>query len=341
MTDQDPKRILVIMLRRIGDVLLTTPALRALRKAFPGALIDFLVEPPSDQLLRGETALSNVLRFDRSFFGTLSWLGRVQGYDWVIDYMGNPRTALLTWASRAPLRAGPAQVAHRWAYTHPMKESSVPCYSALEKIRVLRAIGLFLDETDYFPVLSVPADARQAAERAAAALLPGSSPLVGLVPASRKVTRRWPARHYIELGRLLRDKLAARLLVFWGPGERELAEEVARGIGADAAPAPQAPDLMDLAAALSLCRIVVTNCNGPKHIAAACGVPTLTVHGSSDPACWNPPDPVRHPFIRLESLPCIGCRKNDCPRGLECLEKLEPQAVFEAAERLLGIRADA
>ncbi|MCX5788318.1 MAG: glycosyltransferase family 9 protein [Elusimicrobia bacterium] len=350
-----PRKILVIMLRRIGDVLLTTPAVRALKKLFPGAEIHFLTEPPCDEVLEGLPELARVHRYalgpgESAAGGYWRWLRlvRAERYDWVIDYMGNPRSAILTFASGAPLRAGPAHVWHRWAYNRRLQQSPAPCYAGLEKIRVLRSLGLSPDESDFLPTLSVPPPAREAARRVVAELFadaaadpgrggpdPGrAGPLIGLVPASRKPTRRWPASSYGELGRRLADATGARFIVFWGPGEEALAEKVTALAGPTARVAPRTPRLGELAALLSCCSLVVTNCNGPKHIAVACGTPTLTIHGSSDPACWNPPHP-RHLVARLEDLHCIACRLNDCPYALECMRELSPEGVAFMALELL------
>ncbi|UPT75974.1 MAG: glycosyltransferase family 9 protein [Elusimicrobiota bacterium] len=152
---------------------------------------------------------------------------------------------------------------------------------------------------------------------------------------SRKETRRWSASSYARLGRLLRDKHGSRLKVFWGPGEKDLADEVVKGIGSGAAAIAETRCIRDLARELASCRVVVTNCAGPKHVAVALGVPTVTIHGSSDPAAWNPPHP-KHPFVRLEELPCIGCRSNDCPYNLECMTQLPAERVLPLVERLLA-----
>jgi ADP-heptose:LPS heptosyltransferase len=334
-----PERILVIMLRRIGDVVLTTPAARALRKLFPLARLDFLTEPPCDQVLAACPEASRVLVYERGV-GRAAWPWRLNRarYDLVVDYMGTPRSAILAFATRAPVRAGPAHVSHRWAYTHRLVESPKACYSALEKIRVLRGLGLAPDESDFLPAWRT----EPAAERWAAGALAGLGEvgkdvgaLVGLVPASRRPTRRWPAASYAALGRRLRQELGARVLIFWGPGERALAREIELAIGDGAAVAPPTKDLFELGALLGRCRLVVTNCNGPRHIAVARGVPTLAIHGSSDPASWNPPDDPRFPYIRLESLHCIGCRKNVCPYHLECMRDLSADAVFERARALM------
>src|SRR4029077_18140156 len=89
--------------------------------------------------------------------------------------------------------------------------------------------------------------------------------IVGLVPPSRKEPRRWPAPSYARLGRLLRDKHGCRLKVFWGPGEKSLADEVVRGIGDGAWAIPATASIAELARELASCRVVVGNCAGPKH----------------------------------------------------------------------------
>lgn len=320
----EPQRILVIQLRRIGDVLLTTPAVAALRRRFPRARLDFLVEPPGAEALAGNPGISEILVYKtQSHWDYWRWLGRIRGrrYDWVIDYMGNPRSALLAFFSGAALRAGPAHVAHRWAYNRPLVQSDQTCYGAIEKLRVLRPLGVEADEDSFMPKVYFPPEAS-----------PGNR--VGLAPASRKATRRWPAASYAALGKSLRRRHGCEILVFWGPGERDLAEEVARGVGEGARITPQTPTLETAARLLAGCRLLVTNCSGSKHLACALGVPTLTIHGSSDPVSWTPPHP-NHRAVRLESLSCIGCRLNECPYDLECMKQLSPETVLAAADALL------
>ena len=319
-----PRRILVIQLRRIGDVILTTPAIRALKRRYPAAEIDFLVEETGSQALAGNPDLNRILVYRGGPWETLAWLWRVRrlGYDWIIDYLGNPRSALLTAFSGAAVRAGPARAAHRWAYNHLLVQPDKAQYAGLEKISVLHALGIDAGGADFMPyVFLAPRSVRP-------------ENLVGLAPASRKETRRWPASSFVELGKLLRERFGSELVVFWGPGELPLAREVARGIGPGARISDPTPDLAAAARELVRCRIIVTNCNGLKHLAVALGVPTLTVHGSSDPASWTPPHPD-HASVRLEELDCIACRLNVCPRHLECMKELSPQRVLAVASPLM------
>jgi ADP-heptose:LPS heptosyltransferase len=325
-TPASPRSILVIQLRRLGDVILTTPALAALKKRYPDAKLDFLVEAPGAEAVKGVPAIDEVLVYDAvSTADALRWAARIRArkYDWVIDFLANPRTALLTALSGAAVKAGPAHVARRWAYNRKLVQSPQACYAALEKVRWLESLGVKPEDAPELPRLFL-------AERPARL-----ENVVGLVPPSRKETRRWPAPSYARLGRLLRDKHGCSIKVFWGPGEKDLADEVVRGIGAGASAIPETRSISDLARELASCRVVVTNCAGPKHVAVAHGVPTVTIHGSSDPASWNPVHPS-HPFVRLDELHCIGCRLNDCPYNLECMRQLPAERVLPAVERLLA-----
>jgi len=319
----DPRRILVVQLRRIGDVLLSTPAVRALKSRFPQASIHFLVEPPSLEVVRDRPEIDEVLVYAPSNLAeTLAWLSRIRSrnYDLVVDFMGNPRTALLAWCSDAPHRAGPAHVFHRWAYNIRLPQSAETVYAAREKIRMLAPLGV-PDEPSPLPAWPRRPDVR-------------AEDLVGLMPASRKETRRWPAEHYAALGRKLRDELGVKLLVFWGPGEFELAKQVADAIGKDASVCEKTASLQALAEQILRCKLVVTNCAGPKHIAVALDVPTLTIHSSSDPKAWTPMT-ERHRSIRRDELHCIGCRLNECPYHMECMRDLSPERVFAAAQSML------
>jgi ADP-heptose:LPS heptosyltransferase len=325
MATAPPSRILVVQLRRLGDVILTTPALAALKTRYPAAKVDFLVEEPGAEAVAGNPSIDEILVYRaKTPWEALAWALKIRRrrYDWVVDFLANPRTALLTAISGASVKAGPAHVRRRWAYNHLMRQSPAACYAAVEKVRWLSGLGVAAEDAPPLPRLFL-------AERPARA-----ANVIGLVPPSRQVTRRWPAQSFSALGRLLRDKHGARLKIFWGPGEKALAAEVARDIGDGASIIDETPNIAALARELAECRVVVSNCSGPKHVALALGVPTVTIHGSSDPASWTPVHPD-HRFVRLAELACIGCRSNFCVEHLECMTELSAERVLPAVEDLL------
>jgi ADP-heptose:LPS heptosyltransferase len=324
-----PGRILIIQLRQIGDVLLTTPAAEVLRANFPGARIDFLTEPPADQVLLRNPHLDNVLVYERR--RPLKWLLKVRSgkYDLVVDFMSNPRSALLAWFSGAAVTAGPSHTASRWAYNARfISEEGTHPYAAFQKIDFLSGLGLKAVSYPYPKVYPSPED-----EAWAGTALDGLSlrkaRTIAFSPASRRVTRQWPAEHYALLAARAALELNANVILLWGPGEKALAERIAALSGSpDVKPAPETATLHRLSALLKKTELLVSNCSGTKHVAQASGVPTMGIYGSSRPENWTPPADPDHQVIRNETLACIGCRGNDCGIGIKCLSELSPDAVF-------------
>lgn len=326
-----PSSILVIQLRRLGDVILTTPALEALKARYPLARLDFLVEAPGAEAVAGHPSIDEALVYDaRGVAGALRWAFaiRARKYDWVVDFLGNPRTALITALSGAKVKAGPGHVARRFAYNVRLEQSPLTRYAAEEKVRWLGALGVKPTDAPPLPRLFL-AERPKAVEN-----------VIGLFPASRKSTRSYPPESWVRVGRQLVKAHGSKLRVYWGPGEKELAAQIAAGIGEGCVLAPETKTVKALAQELAACRLVISNCAGPKHVALAVGAPTLTVHGSSDPAAWTPRHP-EHKAVRLEELHCIGCRLNDCPYNLECMNQLPPERVVAAAALLLKTEAKA
>ena len=285
----EPRRILIVQLRRVGDVLLTTPVVTNLRRRFPEARIDFLVEPPGDQVLQGHPGLDEVLRYDKS--RPLAWLWQVRRrrYDWVVDLQGNPRTALLTLASGAAVKAGFDFRGRGWAYGIKIPRSPVPKHIVQQKLDLLRA----LDVPCEAPELTLSLD--RAERRQAEEFLRGQgsgpgAPLIGLVPTHRRATRRWTARGFAALADRVQAAHGAKVVLFWGPGEEDQRDAVLRLMKTRPIVIPKI-GLRGMAALLERCEAVVTNCNGPMHLAEAVGVPTLTIYGPTEPVIWNPGGP--------------------------------------------------
>ena len=330
-----PKRILLIQFRQLGDVLLGSSAAAVLKANFPGAKLDFLTQPPSAQALERNPAIDNILVYDSR--KALKWILEVRrrGYDLVIDFMSNPRSALVAAMSGARVKAGPAYTCSSWAYNFKLEiRPGQREYNPFFKIDLVSQLGL---ENIFYPYPEcrpAAADLRWAAD-AVAGLAPGR-PLIFFSPASRRATRRWPARYYASLASLVTLKTGAAVLVLWGPGEKPLAQDLVR---AAASPlvflSPETATLSKLSALLKQAALLVSNCNGARHIALASGVPTLAIHGSSRPQSWTPPSDRRHQTIRSEALACIACQKNECP-DIACLENLSPQSVFAKLIAMAG-----
>ncbi len=327
--EKAPGSILVIQLRQIGDVLLTTPAIEVLRANFPKTRIDFLTEPPADQVLKANPFIDNILSYDRR--SPVKWLlkTRAAKYGMVIDFMSNPRSALLARFSGAPVKAGPSHTASAWAYNRKfISEAGTSPYAAFQKVDFLAGLGLNKIFYPYPRIYPSQEDAAWA-DSALAGLALSKKNTLAFSPASRRVTRQWPAEHYARLAADAALKLDVNVILLWGPGEKPLAEKIAGLSGSPhVKPAPETATLHRLSALLKKTRLLVSNCSGTKHVAQASGVPTLGIYGSSRPENWTPPADPDHQIVRNETLECIGCRNNDCAIGVKCLRELSPDAVF-------------
>ncbi|MBT3393311.1 MAG: glycosyltransferase family 9 protein [Elusimicrobiaceae bacterium] len=335
------KKILVIQLRRIGDALMSTPALEVLRNNFLDAKIDFLAESPTDDVVKNNPFIDEVIVYDKKHPIKQIWKIRQKKYDIIIDLLSNPRTAMLTKFSGAKVRAGNKEVSCNWGYNLKLTQDNAPKYSAHQKVWRLKNLGIKLPESleNYpMPLFKLPKGSEQFKTKTFTDLgFTKNDFIIGFAPLSRRKTREWPAEKFKELAKLLQKEFDAKIIVFWGPGEEERAKKVVEGIETFAKVSPATKNLEKLASLMQGCKLIITNCNGPKHLALSVGVKTLTVFFSSDPWNWTPKNNPNHQIIRIEDLPCIGCGNGDeCKiKSLDCQKKLTPEMVLAKATEMI------
>ncbi|HMA33062.1 MAG TPA: glycosyltransferase family 9 protein [Chloroflexia bacterium] len=337
----DP-RILCVKLADIGDVLLCTPALRALRARYPGARIDLLTPPSSAAVLRAAPEIDEVLVFNKFPFDTLGslfdlstvlrairflWgLGR-RHYDALLIFhhyslrFGALKFAAVALASRAPLRAG-VDNGRGWFLTHRLADGGFGAQHEAE---------YWLDVAALAGAERRPADRRLmipigAADHAAAAALlaerglPGPGPLIAIHPGAGwySTARRWPAAHFATLINMLVQERHADIVLLGGPDEQELTasirEMVAAAARAHVHNIAGQTSITGTAALLQRCRLFIGNDSGPLHIATAAGIPVLAIFGLSNWRAYGPyvpPHPAtgtRQPAqIVRQDLPCMPC----------------------------------
>ncbi len=328
-----PSKILVIQLYRIGDALLTLPTVKELKKKFPQAAVDFLAENPAAEILQGNPSIHRLIVYDKKRAWHFMREIRAQKYDWVIDFLGTPRTAVLTALSGAKVRAGLSRVFHRWAYNYPLTDPQGSFYVAEEKIRLLQPLGIEF-HGDVRAEIKIP-ETSKAFARDFFSQNQIRSPKIILSPVSRRHFNRWPLEKYASLADRLIMELKASILIPWGPGEKEEATQVMSLMKEKPLLAPSTRNLMDLAAFMEGANLFIGNDNGVKHIAAALKVPTFTIYGPHSPVSWTFPDPARHRFIQ-KSCPCREEAKNEhlC-REVSCLNSISSDEVFKHVKDFL------
>lgn len=342
---REPRRILVIRRKAIGDVLVSMAVPRALRERWPSAEITLVVDRFAVDVVKGSPYVDRVLVYDRRAHvqGPVSdrlgafaaWLDALRAVraDLTLDLMGTPQTALWTRASGARLRVGPRKRFRTWAYTHVVERSARECFAGdrfLDWVRVL--------DVEPGPWTPTPVPRPEAVDRAtAAALVSSPMPRVVLNPSATWSAKAWPTAHFAALARALRANGVGTVLVAWGPGEESLRDEVVQGSAGAALPMP-ATDLPALASWLGACDLLVSTDSGPKHLAVGEGTATLTLFGSTDPRGWQPPGD-RHAWLTHE-VPCHPCNRLECNvEGHPCLDLLTPSRVATTVLQMLGLRA--
>ena len=321
----NPQRILVIQLKRAGDVIVTVPVLAALRRALPLARIDFLVDKAFAPLLEHNKDIHEVRPYDRK--ATLAtWRAlRAASYDWLLDFQSSPRSILAGLCSGAPVRAGYRVTFWGHFLTQTIRRPGAEISVTEGKMNLIRSL---------LPELGAAGDRRiylTDAERVWAMTQMGEKNLekmaVGLVPTHRRPSRRWSAASFAALGRHYAEK-GLPVWLFWGPGEEGYVSVIQQQVPGSRM-IPKA-SLRQMASLLERCKVIITNDNGPMHLAEAVGTPTVTIYGPTDPTAWNIGG-LSHRVVQASGLSCLGCNLNACPFGHECMTRVTPEQVLAAA----------
>ncbi len=351
-------KILIIRLRLIGDVVFTTPAVSALRRQFPTARITYLVEGPSEPVVRHHPAIDTVivverprglarLRYDLALAQRL----RTEQFDLVIDLHGGPRSGFLTWASGAKQRIGYDLPGRRWSYTTrvPWTRSLVPPrHSVLNQWALLEPLGISQLEPDVDPV-TMPVDADAAARvvsKLTAAGVDDAARLIVLHVSAGNPFRRWPAESFASAAASLAMADASRrIIITSGPSEADAAEAVAEDARRRAGHAGHRIirtaefDLSELRALVDRAALYIGGDSGPMHVAATTRTPVVALFGPTLPERSMPWRDRAIGAIAVDAgpLPCRPCHQRECvPGDFRCLTMISPNMVVDAAERLLA-----
>jgi ADP-heptose:LPS heptosyltransferase len=359
------ERILVVKLASLGDLLTSTPALRALRSSLPAAHIGVLATPSSAPALRGLDSVDQVITFDKFAFdrpadalrsapgaaGLASQL-RAGGWDTLVllHHLTTPfgvvKYAALSLGSGARQRVGLDNGRGRWFLTASAPDRGFGWHHEVDYwLDVVGVLGARHPGMPRLELCIAPDDARWAAARwreldltDAVLLVPGS--------AAFSRARRWSAERFAEVGRTLYDQYGLTPLVLSGldAGEQASAARVVELIGPTARLAPLAPSPQALGALIGRCRVLVGNDGGAVHVATAVGTPVVAIFGPTNARAWAPYPPAdRQHQVVHETLACSPCihrghsfgTPQGCP-ARTCLAIVEVPEVLAAAERALA-----
>jgi lipopolysaccharide heptosyltransferase II len=349
--------ILLVRLREIGDVVFTTPAVRALRARFPHAHLSYLVEPAAALVVASNPHINEVIVAPRKNVladVALGWRLRARRFDLVIDFHCGPRASLLTWLSGAEVRVGYDVPGRGWVYT--MRSSRPrelrPRHAVQNQWDLLTLLGIPQPDRQRSPVeMPVdPAATARIADRLARAGVSTTDRLILVHVSAGNPFRRWPQEAFSKLAAALAARDGTRVLLTSGPSEREAANRIAEAAGSrltsglrDRVLTLGDFSLAELRALLDRVVLYIGGDSGPLHIAATSGVPIVGLYGPTLPVRsepWRDPRLITE-SVEVTGLECRPCDQRTCtPGDFRCLTRISPEAVLEAVDRALARAGD-
>ncbi|RUL86741.1 lipopolysaccharide heptosyltransferase II [Tautonia sociabilis] len=346
-------RIVVFCPNLVGDTVMATPTLRALRGGFPEARIVGLLKPGVAPTLAGAPWLNDVILFhpkaperDRRMPGVIHRL-RDERFDLAVLLPNSIRSALMAALGGVERRVGYARggrgvlLTDRLLAPRDERGRFRPVPIVEYYLALARHLNCPVDSISC-ELFTTEADERAADEAWRRLGLEGDRPVVCLnTGGAFGPAKNWPEGHFATLARRLVDELRVKVLVVCGPAERASVRQIVAQ-----ASHPDVVSLADEAVSLGLTKasvrrsaLLVTTDSGPRHFAAGFGVPVVSLFGPTHIA-WTR---TYHPMaVHLQQpVPCGPCQKPVCPLGHHrCMTELMPDAVFEESRRLLGLDLD-
>ena len=333
------RRILVTRLRFIGDIILTTPLLAALKKQFPKSEIDYLAEPPYIDLLQNHPLISNLYSFNKTFYANSSFLKSFQSqwdliqrlrnrkYDLAIDLFGIPRSALLIKLTKASVRVGGCFRYRSHLYTHCFKtnqdwKTAIDFHNlALKRIGISKNLE---PPKIYLSKLELDWAQKYLSQKG----LDLTKPIVGIHPGATWPAKIWPKERFVQLANKINRELKYSVFFTFGPNENEISKAIQGKIDSKVLVGEVLP-LRKLAAVLACCSVYISNDCGPLHLAPAVGTPTIGIFGPSVPEIWFPYKKENGHRLMIKDIDCRPCHKDECPIEHQCMDWISVEQVFE------------
>lgn len=344
--------VLCVRLDAMGDLLMTIPALRALRTSCPGRRLTLLASsegaaiagliPELDAAMVYQAPWLRATPQRRDAGGEYAMAARLRRlrFDAAVIFTVFSQNALpaalLCYLAEIPLRLAQCRENPYQLLTDWVRDSDTPAHARHEvqrQLDLVKAVGAHTrdDSLSLFLPPRIKAEARR---RIAGAGIDLGRPWLLIHPGATAASRRYPPQHYAETARRLALGDAMQVLFTGGAAEVELVEAIRAAMGAPSASLAGATDAHTLAAVIAAAPLLICNNTGPAHIAAAVGTPVVDLYAQTN--LQHAPWQVPHRLL-WHDVPCKNCQRSVCPEGHHrCLSEVRPEAVVAAARDLLG-----
>ncbi|MBI2870087.1 MAG: lipopolysaccharide heptosyltransferase II [Candidatus Omnitrophica bacterium] len=321
-------KILIYNVNWRGDVLFSAPAIRAIKRFYPGSRITCLVTPRCRDILKSNPDVAHIISFDERRNRSLSEIWafirslKKQSFDMVFLFHRSFSRALMMRLAGIPQRIGYATKRRGFLLTRAVEPPKVPVHKVDYFLGLARACGA--DASDRFYRFYLESgDESRADELLRAEGIRPDRPLVVINPGGNWTPKRWPPGRYAELARLFVERTGYQVVITGAPKDQALGEEVKLGSAPGVISLCGKTSLGELGGVMRRAQLVVANDTGPMHIAVGVGAPTLALFGPTRPELTGPIGPHAH---------VLSSR-----RGMDAIQVEE---VFRRAQELLSVARD-
>jgi heptosyltransferase-3 len=352
------KKILVIKLRHVGDVLLTAPVIKALKETFPGSSISVLVNSGSENVLEGNPLIDDLIVFDRNiknlkplkrYMKEISFFKKIKSkkFDMTVDLTSGDRAAIISLISGAQYRiardpCGAGFWGKKHMYTH-LAQKDVGKHMILQNLGVVRQFNIDTKNlsVDFFVPQEVEIQTKEVLRQKN---IKNNDYIVHVHPTSRWLFKCWKDEYMAEVINWLIDK-GFKVVVTSAPFDKELkkAKNILSLVSLRITQNPSRlidlcgkTSIKELAAISKASDLFIGVDSAPMHIAAAVGTPVVALFGPTDESLWGPFGSGH--IVISKSLSCKPCTKGSC-EGLqlrECMTAIKPDDVIEAIYKITG-----
>jgi heptosyltransferase-2 len=324
------QKILIVRLSSLGDILLTTPVIRSLKRIDPNIQIDFLVRDEYEDVLVNNPNISNLFTIKRNESASrIKAILSQNNYDLVVDLQNNLRSRNLI----SGLNCEKVKFQKHRLKKFILVKLKINMLKEAPPIPVRYASaiqGLKLDDEglDLFT------------NNKPSGSLTGLNNLIGICPGSRHFTKMWPKEYYIELGKILTHH-GFHIVLFGGKSDKQICNEISSVIS-NSINLCNDDNILQTASDMKMCTAIVCNDSGLMHTAAAVKVPVVAIFGSTVREFGFSPYNCNNLILENKSLSCRPCShigRSSCPKKhFKCMKDISPQMVYNNLTQFLSSR---
>lgn len=338
------KNILITRTDRLGDVILSTPALRAVREGYPDSRITVITTPYTKDCVEGNPYINDVLVYDKNgkqngVINSFKFAMELKKRKFDIAFILHPtnRMNLITFLAGIPRRIGYDRrmgflLTQRVRHDKQSGEKHEIDYT----LDLVRAAGL----TPVSKVLYMPLKRdvrRKISGILSAAGVDPSDRLIAIHPSSSCPSKKWPVERFAGITDRLIDRYNVKAVIISGPSGIQDAERMAGSMTHDVINMSGKTSIPELGALLKRCELFISNDSGPVHVACAVGTPVVAIFGRKDlalgPKRWGPSG--LNDIILHKNTECVQCLAHNCKKEFLCLKAVSADDVMDASDVIL------